>query len=72
MEYVLIPMHKDLIAFVEFGLEENEPEEFYHLKKVQEKRKVIQQLIEQPRLERCAGGNKEGRGGEPAPRGLVN
>jgi V-type H+-transporting ATPase subunit D len=55
MEYVLIPRYKDLIAFVEFGLEENEREEFYRLKKVQEKRKVIQQLVEQQRLERFAG-----------------
>jgi V-type H+-transporting ATPase subunit D len=52
MEYVLIPRYKDLIAFVDFGLEENEREEFYRLKKVQEKRKVIQQLVEQQRLER--------------------
>jgi V-type H+-transporting ATPase subunit D len=52
MEYVLIPKCKDLIAFGAFGLEENEREEFYRLKKVQWKRKVMRELAEQQRLER--------------------
>ena len=52
MEYVVIPRYKNNIAFVEFSLDENEREEFYRLKKVQEKRKEIKKIEEKERLAR--------------------
>ena len=54
MEFVLIPMYKNVISIVEFGLEETEKEEFYRLKKVKEKRKAMQEIEEQQRLARFA------------------
>jgi V-type H+-transporting ATPase subunit D len=54
MEYVLIPRYKEMIAFVDFGLEEMEREEFYRLKKVQQKRKDMEALAEEQRLARFA------------------
>jgi V-type H+-transporting ATPase subunit D len=54
MEYVLIPRYREMIAFVDFGLEEMEREEFYRLKKVQKKRKDMEELAEQQRLARFA------------------
>jgi V-type H+-transporting ATPase subunit D len=52
MDCVLIPKYKAQIAFVDSTLDENEREEFFRLKKVQEKRKVIKAKIEQERLAR--------------------
>jgi V-type H+-transporting ATPase subunit D len=54
MEYVLIPRYKEMIAFVELGLDENEREEFYRLKKVQQKRKDMDAIAEAQRLARFA------------------
>ncbi|KAK8894981.1 H(+)-transporting V1 sector ATPase subunit D [Tritrichomonas musculus] len=54
MEYVLIPRYKNTIAVVDNSLEENEREEFYRLKKVQQKRKVVQEQQEKERLARFA------------------
>ena len=52
MDCVLIPRYKANIAFVDFNLDENEREEFFRLKKVQERRKVVQAKQEEERLAR--------------------
>lgn len=59
MEYVVIPRYQFGIAFVESSLDENEKEEFYRLKKVQEKRKKIRAQEEEARLARFE--NNEGQ-----------
>lgn len=59
MEYVLIPRYKETIAFVDNSLEETEREEFYRLKKVQQKRKEIQAKEEEERLARFAPNKDE-------------
>lgn len=52
MDCVLIPKYKADIAFVDFNLDENEREEFFRLKKVQERRKVVKAKEEEERLAR--------------------
>ena len=52
MDCVLIPRYKANIAFVDSTLDENEREEFFRLKKVQEKRKVQAAKEEEERLAR--------------------
>ena len=52
MDCVLIPRYKANIAFVDSTLDENEREEFFRLKKVQERRKVQAAKEEEERLAR--------------------
>ncbi|KAH0789830.1 V-type proton ATPase subunit D [Histomonas meleagridis] len=54
MEYVIIPRYQNTIAFVNDGLEEEERESFYRLKKVQQKRKEMAEQEEVQRLARFA------------------
>ena len=59
MDCVLIPKYKADIAFVDSTLDENEREEFFRLKKVQEKRKAQAAKEEEERLARFKTADEE-------------